>query len=152
MNFGPTYSAQGQHGPPKDCWEMAFKKKHANYLFPRLVVFGIMALCEGGKVIKGSGLEKPFYFSSYWAGVNKDSLNVNNDLINQSRWQCQEEFESKSSLLSVIKLYYTLNMQNINQQSSTWHWESIAPFGINNCSNFIQLSLEQWVTPGNNQF
>lgn len=40
---------------------------------------------EGGKVIRGLGLEKPFYFSSYWAGVNKDIINVNNDLINQSR-------------------------------------------------------------------
>lgn len=29
---------------------------------------------EGGKVIKGLGLEKPFHFSSYWAGVNKDVL------------------------------------------------------------------------------
>ena len=37
---------------------------------------------KGGKVIKGLGLEKPFYFGSYWAGVNKDIINVNNDLIN----------------------------------------------------------------------
>lgn len=65
---------------------------------------------EGGKVIKGLGLEKLFYFSPYWAGVNKAVLNVNNDLINPSRWQSQEELESKSCLLSrVLKLDCTLN-------------------------------------------
>lgn len=71
--------------PQKTAAKTAFLKKPANRSFLRLVLSRIVALCEGGKVIKGSGLEKPFYFSSYWAGVNKDSLNVNNDLINQSR-------------------------------------------------------------------
>lgn len=95
---------------PEHCQKiLIFFFKHANYFFPRCC-FTEWHFREGGKVIKGLGLEKPFYFSSYWAGVNKDSLNVNNDLINRHRWQCQEKSESKSSSLPVIKLDYTGNI------------------------------------------
>ena len=109
LNFGPT---QHQSAPPQKVAQKLItkkrKKRHTTF-FPGCC-FSEWHFVEGGKVIKGFGLEKPFYFSSYWADVNKDVVNVNNDLINQSRWQCQEELESKSRLHPrVIKLDYTLN-------------------------------------------
>ena len=91
--FTSVQDSMTSEGCPKtDC-----KKKKQTTFFPGCY-FSASHFLEGGKVIKGFGLEKAFYFNSYWAGVNKDVIKVNNDLINQSRWQCQEEFESKSPL------------------------------------------------------
>lgn len=70
----------GQHGPhpytPEDCPRTSgFFSRHANdspthtlHPHPGLSLCKISLCREGGKVIKGLGLEKPFYFSSYWAG------------------------------------------------------------------------------------
>ena len=92
--------------PQKVAPKLTAKKKKQTNFFPGCY-FSASHFLEGGKVIKGFGLEKAFYFNSYWAGVNKDVVKVNNDLINQSRWQCQEEFESKSPLCyRVIKPDY----------------------------------------------
>lgn len=60
---------------------------------------------EGGKVIKSFGLEKPFYFRSHWAGVNKDGIRVNSDLINPKEVTKSGRLESQSGLLPrVIEL------------------------------------------------
>lgn len=129
LNLSATELWTSSHKSGSPCPKIDYKKKkkkrHTTF-FPGCC-FSEWHFVEGGKVIKGFGLEKPFYFSSYWADVNKDVVNVNNDLINQSRWQCQEELESKSRLHpKVIKLDYTLNNYNLNQQNSTWHW-GLAP-------------------------
>lgn len=102
--FTSVQDSMTSEGCPKtDCKK---KKKKQTTFFPGCC-FSASHFLEGGKVIKGFRLEKAFYFNSYWAGVNKDVVKVNNNVINQSRWQCQEELESKSPLCyRVIKLDY----------------------------------------------